>query len=288
MNLDEFAKQLDFIYKLILQQKFFVRKYIAMIITIYNHHMIHLKENESDYNHIIVAYKKIKELITIKQVYLNEELSKMIALFEKDKLYDSISKTLTFSLLNESNALNESKSSSSSTGSPDKKNYNLNASIIRSKTKDQRTHQDSKETKDTSFDIIQENKSGCTISLDANRCKEHVYNEEFIGKICSNVEYEGDIKIRCDTCAMKLDPVIKVFVSENKSIIECEIYSPLKIYRTCTFLMMNWLLVGMKEEAFDKKMLRKLMINLLFYNKIKLTLSSSLIPISTFSVVEKK
>lgn len=52
--------------------------------------------------------------------------------------------------------------------------------------------------------------------------------------------------------------------------------------------MKNWILVGMKSSAFDKKMLIKEMINLLFSYKKNLNLLYPLIPISTFSNVNKK
>ena len=103
--------------------------------------------------------------------------------------------------------------------------------------------------------------------LQYHYCRDGTKKPEYFIKQAETAMYDGDIILECATCQTKetrTGLVFKFNFSKNK--ITSEIFTPLKLYNSCNKLLTDYL-EHYKFEKLDRDTLSKVIINLLFYCK---------------------
>lgn len=263
----EFIKTLKVIFQILNRQTHFARKYIFILLSIYYHKAISLKELNQEYDHYLFAYRVMLNLVYLKNIYPSYELMKLIVKFSKID-HDSID--MQYAFIQFSELLLAQKQS---------ENINLN--------KTETTQFDSRFCK--SFDIINLSTSSdlshfsnsteiisteYQLFLTKNQCRDETKKKAQIYRSIENESYEGDIILKCETCRKTITPILR-YKAQSK-IHEVNIFSPLKLFNMCTYMMLNWLLKKLSSAALNYDDLKSIMINLHFY-QTKIDLNNPII-----------
>lgn len=107
-----------------------------------------------------------------------------------------------------------------------------------------------------------------SFNLTRNNCREGTKKESEIIKLIDYNYTEEDLSFKCEICDKTIKPMLKFSInSPYPFCFEINIFSPLKLFYSCLDLMTFWIKNNYNTKELDMLILRKIMINILFYEK---------------------
>lgn len=305
---DNFNQQFEIEFELLIKQKYCLRRYIVLSISLYYRHAMYLRNKGCNYNYLLIAYHRLIELIVKRDSVPNEELVKLIHDFEKIEqkgidysLYLNQDSLMNSDFITRRNNKKDSSDNSVSdqlkktlSGQSDTTNKVINSPLPTLGE----TNRDSFSSKEfesshsitqskrvslmnTKRLLIDDPKSGEEVIINAelikaneqksylfkikkNFCKHGFFKEDYIVKVAANSHFDGDLTIQCEFCEKQMKPRILFHHKITKIELEYELFSPLKTYKLINN-QLNCYIKDYNKENLNFETMKKIMINLLFY-----------------------